>query len=184
MTFDMRSYIRERRARAVKSGMCSTCCTRPAIPDRRSCTGCRDSLRRRVAARQAARKCVSCERPARRRARTCEVHLKGRNQAHARLKREVFDHYGGKCACCAVAELDFLTIDHVHGGGGRHRRRLFGNRNMGGVHFYRWLKKKAYPPGFQALCFNCNVSKHIRKGACIHEVRAKFPLLAPREVVA
>ena len=40
------------------------------------------------------------------------------------LRREVVNHYGGKCACCGEVELKFLAIDHAGGGGNKHRREL------------------------------------------------------------
>src|SRR3990167_4100247 len=41
-----------------------------------------------------------------------------------RLRMQVMRHYGGDppmCACCGETELDFLTIDHINGGGRKHR---------------------------------------------------------------
>lgn len=69
-----------------------------------------------------------------------------------RLKREVLTHYAEgilACACCAVTELEFLTIDHIHGGGSKHHREIKG-------HLYRWLKKNNFPEGYRVLCMNCN----------------------------
>ena len=80
--------------------------------------------------------------------------------------------YGGACACCGTDHLDFLTIDHIDGRGAEHRTHLFGDRGMSGVHFYRWLHKNGMPTGFQVLCFNCNVSKHLG-GICAHKRGAK-----------
>lgn len=72
-------------------------------------------------------------------------HLKHR----AVLKTAAMAAYGGKCACCGETEIGFLTIDHVNGGGAKHRREI---KN----HIYGWLKKHNYPPGFRVLCWNCN----------------------------
>jgi hypothetical protein len=68
-------------------------------------------------------------------------------------KEEVINHYGGKCACCGETRLEFLSIDHINGGGCAHRRLI---NNKGGVSFYRWLRKQGYPLGYLALCLNCN----------------------------
>lgn len=85
-----------------------------------------------------------------------------RNRA---LKVEVFSAYGGvRCACCSVAFLSMLTIDHINGGGNKHRESILNSR--GGTSFYRWLKKNGYPSGYQVLCWNCNLSK--RYGPCEH----------------
>jgi hypothetical protein len=82
-----------------------------------------------------------------------------------KLKKEVIDHYGGKCKCtpCSVEELDFLTIDHINNDGAKHRKEI-------GSNLYRWLKKNNYPEGFQVLCCNCNYSKYLNGGACIHVI--------------
>lgn len=34
-----------------------------------------------------------------------------------RMKLEVIEAYGGKCACCGVDNFEFLSIDHINGGG-------------------------------------------------------------------
>lgn len=82
------------------------------------------------------------------------------------VKSIVISHYGGKCACrgCGESRIGFLTIDHVNGGGARHRSQV-----GGGVIFYRWLIKNNFPPGFQVLCFNCNCGRQTNGGVCPHE---------------
>lgn len=69
------------------------------------------------------------------------------------VSREAIDHYGGKCACCKENRREFLAIDHIGGGGEKHRKQL-GMR--GGANFYQWLRTRGYPPGFRVLCHNCN----------------------------
>jgi len=75
----------------------------------------------------------------------------------ARLRDQVFGHYGRSCACCGTTEN--LSIDHVNGDGAGHREELFGRRHGGGDQFYRWLVKNGFPAGFQTLCLPCNQSK-------------------------
>lgn len=79
-------------------------------------------------------------------------------------KLEAFNHYGCKCSCCGETIVDFLTIDHIGGGGNQHRKQL----PQGGHSIYRWLKKNNYPEGFRVLCFNCNFGIHINNGICPH----------------
>jgi hypothetical protein len=82
-----------------------------------------------------------------------------------KLKQEVIQYYGGKCECCGENYINFLTIDHVNGGGRKHRKEI---NIQGGWKFYEWLKKNGYPEGFRVLCFNCNC--HIGAfGYCIHQ---------------
>lgn len=86
-----------------------------------------------------------------------------------RLKRLVMNAYGGKCACCGEAELSFLCMDHVNEDGAEHRRALRA-AGRGGDSIYYWLRDSGFPDGFQVLCANCNLSKHIH-GACAHQER-------------
>lgn len=78
------------------------------------------------------------------------------------LRAEVQAAYGGKCVCCGEDRHEFLTIDHVNGGGSEHRRRM-------GSKTYRWLKKYKFPKeGFRLLCSNCNNALGLF-GYCPHE---------------
>jgi len=83
----------------------------------------------------------------------------------AKLKIEAVAAYGGQCQCCGETELEFLTLDHVHGGGARHRRET---KNSPG-----WLvaKKEGYPPKYRLLCWNCNSSAFRGGGICVHQRR-------------
>lgn len=74
-----------------------------------------------------------------------------------RLK--VLTHYGGnppRCAHCGETIYEFLTIDHIHGGGKRHRKKISNNT-------YRWLINNNFLKGFQVLCYNCNFLKEYPK---------------------
>jgi hypothetical protein len=84
----------------------------------------------------------------------------------AKLKFDIISHYSNKeckCSCCGDAHLEFLTIDHIKGGGLAHRTKL-----GGASYFYLWLKHNHYPEGFRVLCMNCNwvIGKY---GYCPHE---------------
>jgi hypothetical protein len=74
----------------------------------------------------------------------------------AALRLEVLRHYSEKeipeCACCLISFLEFLGIDHINGGGAKHKREVVG------AHLYIWLKKNGFPKGFRVLCHNCNQS--------------------------
>ncbi len=75
-------------------------------------------------------------------------------------KEKVFDHYGRVCSCCGEAEIAFLTIDHIGGGGYQHKKET--NSKL-----YPWLVQNNYPEGFRVLCYNCNCGR--RLGPCPHE---------------
>lgn len=68
-----------------------------------------------------------------------------------KLRKEVVDHYGGKCARCSFDDVRALQIDHVDGGGGKHRKEVVIAYLLLG-----WLKRNKFPKGFQILCANCN----------------------------
>jgi hypothetical protein len=80
-----------------------------------------------------------------------------------KLKQEVISHYGGKCKCCGEDHWEFLTIDHVGGGGAEHRRKIGGGNKI-----YYWLRKNNYPKGFRVLCVGCNFSLGMY-GYCPHQ---------------
>ena len=87
-----------------------------------------------------------------------------RKKWKVQLKDEVFAAYGGYiCKCCGETEKTFLTIDHMDGGGTKHRKEV----GQGDV--YNWLKQNNYPVGFQVLCQNCNVGKYRNNGICPHK---------------
>lgn len=86
-----------------------------------------------------------------------------------RKQREnVIANYGGCCACCGETELEFLSIDHVNGGGTQHRLK----HGFRGGTMYRYLIREGYPEGFRVLCHNCNQAIGFY-GSCPHE-RRKF----------
>ena len=78
------------------------------------------------------------------------------------MKLRVFDKYGGaKCACCGETMWEFLTIDHIDGGGTKHRKKA-------GADMYKTLVREKYPVGYQVLCYNCNCAKGAY-GKCPHK---------------
>jgi len=71
------------------------------------------------------------------------------------LRLDALSYYSDKqmeCACCSETHIEFLAIDHIGGGGNKHRK----SENI--KNLYRWLKKHNYPIGFRVLCMNCNFS--------------------------
>jgi hypothetical protein len=89
-----------------------------------------------------------------------------------RLKKEIFEHYGGtppKCACCGETIPEFLTIDHVNNDGSNHRREVFGRKTRGdSLKFYMWIVNNNFPDTLQILCMNCNWGKRLN-GICPHK---------------
>jgi hypothetical protein len=94
--------------------------------------------------------------------------LKFRRIHHDRLITEernkridVIKKYGGTCICCGETQIAFLALDHIKGGGNKHRREV-------GRKMYLWAIKNNYPKILQVLCHNCNQAKHIY-GKCPHK---------------
>ena len=86
---------------------------------------------------------------------------------HANRRKVVLEYYGGvptKCACCGESRIEFLSIDHINGGGSKHRKEL----KIFGIRFNDWLIKNNYPEGYRILCHNCNQSLGFY-GYCPHE---------------
>lgn len=85
------------------------------------------------------------------------------------LRMDMLRHYSNGsmvCACCGEGRYEFLSLDHINGGGTAERRAL-GNDGIGN-RWYKRLKAQGYPSGLQVLCFNCNFAKG-RNGSCPHE---------------
>ncbi|MEV7389630.1 hypothetical protein [Streptomyces sp. NPDC091215] len=91
-----------------------------------------------------------------------------RRNARRKERLEALRAYSSEtpaCVCCGESGLLFLSLDHVGGGGHKHRQ------ETGGGGFYIWLKRHDYPAGFQVLCHNCNLGRQINGGTCPHQER-------------
>lgn len=74
------------------------------------------------------------------------------------------------CACCEEETFEFLTLDHIDGGGNEARRR---EGHRGGTAQYSRLSRQGFPPGYQVLCWNCNAAKGLY-GECPHVTAEAF----------
>ena len=88
-----------------------------------------------------------------------EVNKKQRD-LKKRLKAEVLKQYGEFCRRCGFSDYRALQIDHINNDGAKERRTL-GGKDFSGHRFYRWLKSRGWPEGYQTLCANCNTIKYI-----------------------
>ncbi|WP_333743836.1 hypothetical protein [Streptomyces ardesiacus] len=89
-----------------------------------------------------------------------------RRGARQKVRIEALQAYGGeepRCVCCNEGTLLFLSLDHVDGGGRKHRQ------ETGGGGFYSWLRRHNYPAGFRILCHNCNLGRQVNGGICPHK---------------
>lgn len=86
------------------------------------------------------------------------------------LHAQVLAIYGTECSCCGSTED--LQIDHILGGGRKHKESL-----GGGWPLYVWLRDNE-PMGFQVLCATCNVSKRDGTHCKTHDKDlTEFPIL-------
>jgi hypothetical protein len=94
-------------------------------------------------------------------------HRKGNKTYSDKLKVQVVDAYGGRCACCGETEIAFLSVDHIHGGGNKHRRSLDKRYGFGGI--YEWLRDQGFPKDeFRILCMNCQIATRYGR-ECPHQ---------------
>lgn len=85
---------------------------------------------------------------------------------HRRLRVEVIEGLGGACACCGEREIQFLQLDHIHGGGNKHYKQFAGSWSA----VYRGVRDLGFPRDqFRVLCANCN-GAIARYGRCPHEL--------------
>ncbi|KKN13487.1 hypothetical protein LCGC14_1005810 [marine sediment metagenome] len=87
----------------------------------------------------------------------CDNHYRietGINIKRSRQRKiKVIDHYSNnkfECDWCNVKDMRVLSIDHINGGGNKHRKESHISD------LYWWLIKNNYPKGFRVLCMNCN----------------------------
>lgn len=103
------------------------------------------------------------------------------NQARDRsraVKLRALRHYSGgepHCACCGETRYEFLTFDHINGGGRKHREEM--RKENGCNQIQLWLEKHSYPEGFRVLCLNCNGAIGFF-GYCPHQVVASGTMTA------
>ena len=83
------------------------------------------------------------------------------------IKLEVLSHYSGgipHCNMCGESRMVCLSIDHINGGGDKHRKEIGG----GGSVIYNWLRTNKFPKGYQVLCMNCQWVKRALNGEVRH----------------
>lgn len=158
-------------ARSLTKLTCTRCGGQRDRIDRRICMSCavRDAKSRNEKLKKRREEspapvCPRCRtRPAASGWSYCEVCIETSRLYRHRLKADVIEGYGGACRCCGEAEPQFMTLDHIDGGGSAHKKAVNGNQMI-----YSFLRANNYPSGYQLLCFNCNSAKGAF-GMCPHE---------------
>lgn len=110
--------------------------------------------------------CRNCSRPAENGTVLCGICNKRKKELCKKKRHEykklVLEYYGHKCECCGEFRSEFLAVDHINGGGKKHRRKI-------GENIHYWLVRNNFPKGFRLLCHNCNQSFG-SFGYCPHNV--------------
>ena len=83
-------------------------------------------------------------------------------EARTKYRKRILTMYGNKCSCCGETKKEFLTIEHLNGGGRKHRS------GRGSETVYREIAQEYRPDLYAILCMNCNHAKGIY-GFCPHE---------------
>lgn len=82
-----------------------------------------------------------------------------------KVREEMLEAYGGKCACCGESEPLFLELDHIYNDGADDRRI---HRNQ--FQIILKLQSAGWPTDrVQLLCSNCNQGKQRNGGTCPHQ---------------
>lgn len=157
-------------AKNIALGLCGTC-GKPAEPGRKQCRKCLDGRMRIRKERSDDGRCGICNAPVCERSKVhCERHrvqsLEKSKRSYSILRATVLAHYGQRCSCCGETTAEFLTVEHLNGGGGKHRKEV-----GGGAGVYRWIIRHGFPASITVLCWNCNCAK--RFGICPHETKRR-----------
>ena len=79
------------------------------------------------------------------------------------LKEETISAYSdgsNRCNGCGRDDIRLLGLDHPAMDGAAHRRSL---NVIGGKQMYRKLRADGFPPGYQILCFSCNLADYLER---------------------
>lgn len=97
------------------------------------------------------------------RAKHKEVYRRKNREWARKLRLEVLNAYGHKCACCGETAYEFLALDHKNNDGAEERRK---HGESGKI--YMKAKREGFPKDrYQLLCHNCNQAKGYY-GYCPH----------------
>lgn len=93
-----------------------------------------------------------------------DVRRKKRQALLQKYKFMVHTCLGGICVRCGFDDIRALQVDHINGGGNRHKRERREARKRGEVvrEYYRTLlDDKDLTTKYQLLCANCNAIKRV-----------------------
>jgi hypothetical protein len=169
--------VKARQRRLLAEGRCRICGAPNDRAPKTLCAECADrnntSTRKWREAHKRDGRCLTCGvfADGKRRCAACKLAAGlARHAKYVCLRHVAIEHYGGQCACCGEDNSEFLTFDHIDGGGTLHRRiDSLANANMG-----QWLKNAGYPDYIRLLCANCNQATK-RGQTCPHQLMKGTP---------
>lgn len=167
-----RDYRKSQHQINIRNNMCITCGKKQPPIGLYTCDDCSNrataSTLKRYNTNKSNNVCPMCggELSDRFRCNTCHTnHLKNSIKQWHILRRKVLAHYGNQCMCCGEKTYEFLEIDHINGGGEKHRKEI-------GSHIVEWAIKNNFPANLRILCANCNRSLG-KFGVCSHKEEIK-----------
>lgn len=125
------------------------------------CLRCKNDLQKKRREDNLKRGLCFCGRPVIAGQTRCVVCRKREIDHRIECREKVLNHYGRTCFCCSEHRLEFLTVDHISGGGNQHKKERK-------TDIYIWLVLNKFPEGYRTACFNCNCARG-RCGYCPHE---------------
>lgn len=131
----------------------------------KTCAACRDYLARTVTERRQSRHSDPAVKA---------KYLAERREYGRQFRLKLIEAYGGVCKCCGETEPKFLELDHVDGGGGKHRKQI----GAGAEALYRWCVANDFPDILQLICANCHNAKSFW-GVCPHQEFSVLQLAVP-----
>lgn len=155
---------RDKRKERRVQGQCS--CGNESRPGKLTCVNCNERGLKKYRRKREQGLCANCGNSTltgKTRCSDCSGKLREKG---IQLRTEVYEAYGGaQCACCE-STFKFLNLDHANNDGNQHRKQV------GRTSVLRWLKDNGFPPGYQVLCWNCNMGKRMNGGVCPHKSTA------------
>ncbi len=151
-------YQRNLRDKRRKQGIC-TRCAGPRDNVYMDCSICRkkgNALVLEIIRRNLHHGLCACGKPRIKKKLVCKKCANVSRCRQQELKKKVIKGYGGKCTCCGQKQWEFLSVDHKKNDGAERRRRL--GRAETSATLYRRLIAENFPPDYQILCYNCNLS--------------------------
>lgn len=88
------------------------------------------------------------------------------------LRTRVIKSLGGKCYCCGLDDIRFLTIEHLNNDGNQDR--WPSGRRVTGLRMLKKIIERGFPEGVTVACYNCNCARqYAGKGElCPHKIPA------------